>query len=47
MLSFSDLLRPLGTGTMSEAAGGRVGTPALEAEGSQPEGEPVKVETGW
>src|SRR3954447_26692658 len=46
-ISFSDLLRPLGTGTMAEAAGGRVGTPALEAEGSQPEGEPVKVETGW
>src|SRR3954471_15377853 len=46
-ISFSDLLRPLGTGTMSEAAGGRVGTPALEAEGSQPEGEPVKLETGW
>jgi NADH:ubiquinone oxidoreductase subunit 6 (subunit J) len=46
-ISFSDLLRPLGTGTMAEAAGGRVGTPALEAEGSQPEGEPVKIESGW
>jgi NADH-quinone oxidoreductase subunit J len=46
MISFADVLRPLGTGTMAEAASGRVGTPALEAEGEIPEGEPVKV-TGW
>jgi len=40
-ISLADVLRPLGTGTMAEAASGRVGTPALEAEG-----EPVSVETG-
>src|SRR3954469_1468532 len=45
-ISVSDLLSPLGTGTMAEAAGGHVGTPALEAESARPEGEPVKV-TGW
>src|SRR4051812_21539126 len=45
-ISFADLLRPLGTGTMAEAASGRVGTPAIEAEGELPEGEPTRV-TGW
>jgi NADH-quinone oxidoreductase subunit J len=45
-ISFADVLRPLGTGTMAEAGGGHVGTPALEAEGARPEGEPTKV-TGW
>src|SRR3954453_349731 len=45
-ISVSDLLSPLGAGTMAEAAGGHVGTPALEAESERPEGEPVKV-TGW
>src|SRR3954453_1532084 len=45
-ISVSDLLSPIGTGTMAEAAGGHVGTPALEAEGERPEGEPGKV-TGW
>src|SRR5947209_10471347 len=47
VLSFADVLRPLGTGTMAEAASGRVGTPAIEAEGELPEGEPVRVESGW
>src|SRR3954466_4128695 len=32
-ISVSDLLAPIGTGTMAEAASGHVGTPALEAEG--------------
>jgi NADH-quinone oxidoreductase subunit J len=45
-ISVSDLLAPIGTGTMAEAASGHVGTPALEAEGERTEGEPVKV-TGW
>ena len=45
-ISVADLLAPTGTGTMAEAAGGHVGTPALEAEGERTEGEPVKV-TGW
>src|SRR5204863_3339192 len=39
MISFADVLRPLGTGTMAEAASGRVGTPAIEAEGELPAGE--------
>ena len=47
MISFADVLRPLGTGTMAEAASGRVGTPAIEAEGELPAGEPARVETGW
>src|SRR4051794_8071494 len=47
MISFADVLRPLGTGTMAEAARGRVGTPAIEAEGELPAGEPARVETGW
>ena len=47
MISFADVLRPLGTGTMAEAASGRVGTPAIEAEGERPEGEPTRVESGW
>src|SRR3954454_23050713 len=45
-LRVADLLARIGTGTMAEAAGGHVGTPALEAEGERTEGEPVKV-TGW
>src|SRR3954468_3402631 len=45
-ISVSEMLAPLGTGTMAEAAGGHVGTPAREAEGEATEGVPVKV-TGW
>jgi len=45
VISFAELVSPAGTGTMREAAGGHVGTPALEAEGERPGGEPVRA--GW
>src|SRR5438128_1507728 len=45
VITFAELVSPTGTGTMREAVGGHVGTPALEAEGERPGGEPVR--TGW
>src|SRR5437763_183878 len=47
MTSFAGVLRPLRTGTMAEAASGRVFTPANEAESELTAGEPARVETGW
>jgi NADH:ubiquinone oxidoreductase subunit 6 (subunit J) len=50
-ITFAQVLQPPGTGSMAEAASGRVGTPALEAETSEGMGEakPERdtVEAGW
>jgi NADH-quinone oxidoreductase subunit J len=46
-ITFAQVLQPPGTGSMAEAASGRVGTPALEAETAEGMGEPEKVEAGW
>jgi NADH:ubiquinone oxidoreductase subunit 6 (subunit J) len=44
-ISFAEVLRPPGTGTMAEAVSGRVGTPALESEVIERERD--TVEAGW
>jgi NADH-quinone oxidoreductase subunit J len=48
-ITFAQVLQPPGTGSMAEAASGRVGTPALEAETSEGMGDPKRdpVEAGW
>jgi NADH-quinone oxidoreductase subunit J len=46
-ISVTDVLRPPGLGSMTEAVSGRVGTPALEEQTSEGMGEPEKVEAGW
>src|SRR3954466_7261713 len=48
-ITFAQVLQPPGTGSMAEAASGRVGTPALEAETAEGMGDPDRdpVEAGW
>jgi NADH-quinone oxidoreductase subunit J len=46
-ISVTDVLRPPGLGSMTEAVSGRVGTPALEERTSEGMGDPEKVEAGW